>query len=160
MLQKHGSIMPYLIDGHNLAAVTPGFSLDQIDDELALITLLEDHFKRIRKHAEVYFDKAAPGQRKIIRRAFLAAYFVSTPGDADHAIIKRLNKLGGEAQNYTIVTSDQWVSGQAAKYGARVVSSQEFSQSLLRRNAGQNTHPDNQDQDVDYWLKEFNRTSD
>jgi predicted RNA-binding protein with PIN domain len=147
--------IPDLIDGHNLAASIPGISLDQIDDESALIKLLEGHFAHIRRHAEIFFDKAFPGQRKVVRRAFLVAHFISEPGNADHAIIKRIKELKGNARNYTVVTSDKWVANQAASLGARVVSSQVFSQSLNKPK--QTLKPDEQVQDVAYWLEEFNR---
>jgi len=147
--------MPYLIDGHNLAAKTPGISLDQVDDELALIELLESFFKHIHKRAEVYFDNAAPGQKRILRRAFLTAYFIPKPGDADQAIIMRLKRLGGEAHNYSVVTSDQWISSQAARYGAHVISSSDFARSLSGSISGDRKEPDDPDQNVDYWMEVF-----
>ena len=149
--------MPFLIDGHNLSAKTPGLSLDQIDDELALVSLLEVYFRRIRKQAEVYFDRAAFGKRNTVRRAFVVAHFIPAPGDADHAIIKRMDELGGDIHNYTIITSDRWISDQAVRRGAQVLSSEAFSRQLVSDNSGKPGSPNGQDPDLDYWLQAFSQ---
>jgi len=41
--------MPFLIDGHNLIPHIRGLSLSQLDDELALLDLLNNYFKKERK---------------------------------------------------------------------------------------------------------------
>ena len=53
--------MPYLIDGHNLIPKL-GLRLDACDDELALVTRLQEFCRLRRAQVEVYFDGAPPGQ--------------------------------------------------------------------------------------------------
>jgi uncharacterized protein len=147
--------MPYLIDGHNLIPKIPGIKLNDLDDEQALFDLLSNHFKTLRKKAFVFFDRGAPGSTSIRNTVFLSAIFVNMPSSADQAIINHLKELGGDARNYTIITSDHWVADHTRAIGASVVSSETFAQALFMDNHKPiekiKTIPD----DIDYWLKKF-----
>jgi len=151
--------MPYLIDGHNLIPFMHGISLDQLDDEIRLIDLLEEYFRRIRKKAIIFFDRGHPGADAQIRRSFVTARFTRPPLIADQAIRNQLNQSGGAARNYTVVSSDQEVASFAQRKGARVISSREFAltvqQSSKSRGAGKSASED----DLDYWLKKFGENS-
>ena len=151
--------MPYLIDGHNLIPKIKGLHLDQLDDEQSLLSLLEKYFKRIRKEAVVYFDKASLSSRLDFNSAFLNAHFVHAPSTADEAIILQLQKLGGDAKNYTVVTSDHWVADKSRAVGASLVSSENFAQTLLKDPQKAQDKSKSSENDIDYWLDIFQNNS-
>jgi predicted RNA-binding protein with PIN domain len=122
--------MPYLIDGHNLIASLPDIQLHDPDDELRLIERLTAFCARVGKEATVYFDRSALGLQDPVRLGGVTARFVSEPQNADQAITSHLRHLGGEAGNWTVVSSDHAVQRAAKHAGARVLSSREFSQLL------------------------------
>ena len=119
--------MPYLIDGHNLIPRVRGLNLQQLDDEQALIARLEAFFRRQRKQAVVYFDRAQPGGSPDLKRAFLKVHFVRPPAIADTAIMQHLRRLKGEARNWVVISSDNEVRQGAERLGARVLSSEDFA---------------------------------
>jgi len=122
--------MPYLIDGHNLIGAMPDIHLDDCDDERKLIEHLQALGSRIRMSGVVYFDRRAPGQRKGWRTGMLKVRFISTHSSADQAIINHLERLGREAHNYTVVSSDHEIQRAARRAGARILSSHTFIQKL------------------------------
>lgn len=122
--------MPYLIDGHNLIGALPDVSLSDPDDEAALNEILMRYFYRIRKNGIVYFDQRSAGSERLVSGPNLSVVFVRKPRTADQAIQAHLRRLGKEARNWTVVSSDRAVQSQARKAGARVVSSQDFSRLL------------------------------
>jgi predicted RNA-binding protein with PIN domain len=147
--------MPFLIDGHNLIPYIRGLSLTQIDDELALLEILDLYFKGERKKAVVFFDKAAHGGVQELQRGFVSAHFTRPPLNADKAIRNAVMGLGRSAANYTVVTSDHEVSDNARRLGAQVLSSAQFAQRLAScRKGGKSTNREPAN-DVDYWLKVF-----
>jgi len=150
--------MPYLIDGHNLIPHMRGLSLEQIDDEQALIARLETFFQRERKQAVVYFDRAQPGSADY-RSAFLQAHFVRPPAIADTAILQHLRNLGGEARNWTVVSSDGSVRNGAKKAGARAMSSAAFAKLLENSPAARPAAPSQPEEsnDIAGWLEIFGR---
>lgn len=150
--------MPFLIDGHNLIPHVSGLSLQQLDDELALIERLDSYFKQQRKQAVVYFDRAQPGGSVDLRRAFLKVHFVRLPAIADDAILQHLKRLGGEAKNWVVVSSDLAVRKGAEKNGARVIPSPEFA-ALLTESRTDNPDPTPENNDIDDWLKIFGQIS-
>jgi len=153
--------MPYLIDGHNLIPHVRGLSLAQLDDEQALITRLEAYFQRARKQAEVYFDRAQIGGADQ-RCAFLQVHFVRAPAIADTAILRHLRRLGGEARNWVVVSSDGEVRRGALKAGARAMSSAAFAKLLEKpaeeqaAEAADATHAA-ENNDLAGWLELFKR---
>ena len=152
--------MPFLIDGHNLIPYIRGLSLSQLDDELALLDLLEGYFKKERKKAVVFYDRAAPGGEKEIRRGFVTAHFTRPPLNADQAIRNAVKGLGRTSANYTVITSDNEVGDRAQRLGARVLSSAKFAQKLSTvPGKGKKSGMQDPVEDVDYWLKVFNRKS-
>ena len=152
--------MPYIIDGHNLIGKIPDISLGDIDDEILLIKILDPHFKRLRKKATIFFDHAdLTGNGQIYRSAFLHVIFVRQPKTADQAIVEKLNSLRGNAKNFTVVSSDNWIINNARKAGANVIFSEDFYTNLgithqKARNSGNQT-----ENNIDYWLKVFRSDS-
>ena len=154
--------MPYLIDGHNLIPKL-GLHLDSIDDEMELVTLLQE-FCRL-KHAsagqvEVYFDGAPLSQAGTRKLGAVTAHFVRLGTTADDAIRDRLKKLGKSARNWTVVSSDRQVQANGHAARAEVISSDSFA-GLLKQTHDSNPKP-NVDRkissrEVDEWLKIFER---
>ena len=151
--------MPYLIDGHNLIPHIRGLSLDQIDDELALIEILERYFKHKRKKAVVYFDHAQAGGSTDIQGAFLRVHFVRPPAIADGAIVQHLKKLGGATKNWVVVSSDHYVQKEAARAGAQVVTSATFAALLETKSEQQKEQQSKGEDDINQWLKIFGKNS-
>ncbi len=118
--------MPYLIDGHNLIPKV-GLHLDSADDELELIELLQSHGRRSRALIEVFFDGAPAGRAGSRKFGRVTATFVSQASTADAAIRLRLRKLGGEARNWTVVSSDREVLQAARAAHARTLTGEEFA---------------------------------
>jgi len=110
-------------------------SLENLDDESQLITLLNDYCSRANKTAEVYFDKAAPGRSGSSRIGRLQVVFVPELSSADNAIIQRLTRAGKSARNFTVVTSDHRIQVEAHSKGAAIVKSEDFARELANPSA-------------------------
>ncbi len=122
--------MPYLIDGHNLIGKMTGISLEDPDDEAKLVQVLRAYCSRHATKATVYFDQGLPGRQDSPIAAGVTARFVTPPATADAAIEGHLDRLGRQARNWTVVSSDAAVSRAARHAGARVVSSEAFAREL------------------------------
>jgi len=140
--------MPYLIDGHNLIPYIPGLSLKDMDDEIALINLLQG-FSR---------SPARAGSRSF---GSVKAHFVRQESTADKAMINRLSRMGKEAKNWTVVTSDREILVEAKSAHSQTLKSADFAAELSRANSGNSSNPDKGDTpevsngEVDYWLDQF-----
>ncbi len=153
--------MPYLIDGHNLIPKVPGLALKDIDDEAQLIELLLEFCRRRRKEAMVFFDRAPLGHPRTRNHGLVKAWYVREGQTADHAIQARLARLGRQARNWTVVSSDRAV--QAAARGARAhfISSEAFAEdmALTLKDAPPEPgkRPDSQvsPDEIDAWLAMF-----
>ena len=148
--------MPYLIDGHNLIGRIPGLRLDDLDDEKALIEVLQSFCQQTGKDAEVYFDRSASGHARASVHGRVTARFVRSGETADQAIARHLKRLGNAAANWTVVSSDREVQNTARRARARVIESGAFSQELLAGDepAG-GDDPRISDDEVDEWLNVF-----
>ena len=123
--------MPYLIDGHNLIGQAPFLSLDDPDDEVALLEVLSRFLVRTRKRAHVFFDRASPGSCSPAPHPRLHVRFIRAPRTADEAIHSQLAALKGEAANWTVVSSDHEVQDAGRRFGAKVIDSRAFADMLL-----------------------------
>lgn len=155
--------MPYLVDGHNLIPLLPGITLQDLEDEAALIGLLERFARRERARIEVFFDQAPPS--KSGSRAFgrVKAHFIRQGTTADQAIVSRLGRLGGEARNWTVVTSDREILAEARSSHAKTLSSAAFAALLggveqaPGPEGGKDEHPRVSGEELDYWLDQFDQ---
>ncbi len=152
--------MPYLIDGHNLIPKIRGLALGEVDDELQLIELLQEYCRRQRKEAEVFFDNAPAGQPRARNYGLLVARFIREGVTADEAIRAKLSRLGKEARNWTVVSSDREVQSSARAARAQVLPSETFAQMLMQALSEDRKAPaDHSDrmseQELDEWLKLF-----
>lgn len=123
--------MPYIIDGHNLIPKIPGMSLQDIDDEIQLVNLLQEFCRIRRKQVEVYFDNAPPGSPGARNYGRVVARFVRQGRTADQAIQMKLKRLGGEARNWTVVSSDGEVQANARTARAKILTAEVFAQQLF-----------------------------
>ncbi|MEJ2757568.1 MAG: NYN domain-containing protein [Anaerolineales bacterium] len=149
--------MPYLIDGHNLIGKIPGLRLDELDDEKALIELLQNFCQRTGKNVEVYFDRSSSGHARASVYGRVTARFVRSGETADQAIARHLKRLGNRASNWTVITSDRQVQNAAKSSRARLVSSEDFTRELLEENAsaGSDESPQISSSEIDEWLELF-----
>ena len=122
--------MPWMIDGHNLIASLPDLSLSDPDDEERLIVLLMAYFGRKRKPATVYFDRRAAGVPNPPTRNMVSARFIAAPRTADDAMRAHLGRLGKQAANWIVVSSDADIQAAARRAGARVQTSATFAREL------------------------------
>ena len=153
--------MSYLIDGHNLIPKIPGLSLQAMDDEEQLISLLQEFCRATRKSVEVYFDNAPPGNARSRKYGAVHAHFVRQGTPADLAIEARLVHLGKQARNWTVVSSDRRVQAAAKAAHARVVSAETFADLIAQARQGET--PDKQngptqgitESEIEEWLRLF-----
>jgi predicted RNA-binding protein with PIN domain len=150
--------MPYLIDGHNLIPKL-GLRLDSFDDELALVTRLQEFCRLRHAQVEVYFDGAPPGQPVSRKFGTVTAHFVRKASSADAAIESRLEELGNAARNWVVVSSDHRVQNAARAVHTQVASSEEFARlAMAARSAPVATQKADRDlspEEVEAWLALF-----
>lgn len=151
--------MPYLIDGHNLIPKL-GLRLDSMNDEMELISILQEFCRLERRQVEVFFDGAPAAQARTRKLGAVTANFVRLGTTADNAIRTRLKKLGKSAKNWTVVSSDRQVQAEARAVRAEVMSSDSFA-GMLKQARNSTPKPNNDrkipPQEVEEWLKIFER---
>ena len=152
--------MLYLVDGHNLIPKL-GLHLDSVDDENELIPRLQEYCRLRRARLEVYFDGAPPGQAPARLAGAVTVYFVRQGSTADAAIEVRLGRLGKQAKNWTVVSSDWRVQRAARAAHATVLSSEEFVQEMSKALAAGSSPLKHEatlaPEEVEEWLKFFDR---
>jgi hypothetical protein len=156
--------MPYLVDGHNLIPHIPGISLADEEDEQALIHLLEGFANRQRTRIEVFFDQAPPSRAGSKTFGTVKAHFVRQGSTADQALVSRLQGIGKEAKNWTVVTSDREILAEARSLASKTLSSPAFAGMVL----GSATAPgpslekdesrEVSEEEVQYWLDQFGKS--
>ena len=153
--------MPYLIDGHNLIPHIPGLSLKDMDDEVKLIQVLQGYASQQRTTVEVYFDKAPVSRAGSQSYGIVKVHFVRQNYTADKAMIIRLSRMGKDAKNWTVVTSDREILVEARSAHSQTMSSAAFAAELKKMKSGKLNNSDKQiDPDissgeVDYWMDQF-----
>lgn len=120
----------YLIDGHNLIPKIPGWSLRNMDDEQDLIAVLQRYCAAHQRDVEVFFDQAPAGFSGMRSYGRVKAHFVRQGATADDAIRRRLESLGNQARNATVVSSDRQVQSEARSRQAAVITSEAFAGEL------------------------------
>lgn len=152
--------MIYIIDGHNLVPKLPGLSLEDVDDELRLIERLQVFCRIRRAHVEVFFDRAPAGYSGARSFGAVRAHFVRQGMIADDAITRHLQRLGKEARNQVLVSSDHRVQNEGRHAGAQVLSSEEFAGQVLEAEARAAEIARTEDKplspgEVDEWMELF-----
>jgi uncharacterized protein len=156
--------MLILVDGHNLIPKLPGLSLKTLDDEMHLIELLQIYSRSQRKPVEVYFDGAPAGHAGTRVYGTVKAHFVRAGQTADDAIRRRLDSLGKQAKEVTVITSDHRVQGEAKAHQARFIPSEQFAVEMLTpsatrpsKRAEKSDDPALDSQEVEEWLRLFKK---
>lgn len=154
--------MPYLIDGHNLVPHIPGINLSDLDDEIALIQILQKFANKSRSKVEVYFDHAQSTQARTQNHGLVKAVFVRQTSTADDAIKARLSQLGKGAKNWTVVSSDREILVEARSHQSSILTAPKFAGILnqlsgITQEGDKNETPDQSNLEVDYWLDQFSR---
>ena len=155
--------MSYIIDGHNLIPKIPGLSLSDPNDEMRLVERLQRYCARRNTRAEVYFDRAAAGSAGRRHFGAVTAVFVREGRTADQAIAARVRKLGKQARNWVVVSSDHEVQRAARWAGARVMRSEAFAAELGAPSsaaAGEEKPAALSDEELDEWLRLFGEEGD
>ena len=149
--------MPYIIDGHNLIDKIPSLGLDDLDDEKALIEILQDFCLQTGKDVEVYFDRAASGHSRASVHGRVTARFVRSGETADQAIARHLKRLGSSASNWTVVSSDHEVQNAARRARSRIIPSEQFNRELAAGPTGDESgeSPHISADEIDEWLDMF-----
>jgi len=152
-----------MIDGHNLIPKIPGLNLAVADDEMQLVELLQEFCRLRRKQAEIYFDNAPPGQPRVRTYGLVTARFIRTGQTADAAIRAHLTRLGAEARNWTVVSSDQAVQSAARAAQAQYLSSEAFAGLLKQalddsaRDEGEKADIQLDNDELDEWIRLFGK---
>jgi len=149
--------MNLIIDGHNLIPYIPGIALDDPDDEMALIKRLLGYARENKAKIDVFFDQAAHGQHGVRSFGAVKAHFVQKGKTADQAIIAFLHRLGKNAWNYQVVTSDRMVIAAVKGMHAGHLTSAGFAAQMAKaRQAGEeDPQPELSPGEVDEWEKMF-----
>jgi predicted RNA-binding protein with PIN domain len=152
--------MPYIIDGHNLIPKVPGLSLGDTEDELELVKLLQEFCRIKQKQVEVYFDNAPAGSSGARTYGSVVARFVRQGSTADQAIQSKLRRLGGDARNWTVVSSDREVRKSARSARAKSMRVEEFAQQLNKVISNSSTENINQEaelssEELEEWMTLF-----
>lgn len=149
--------MPYLIDGHNLIPKL-GLRLDSLDDEVELISILQEFCRQARKEVEVYFDGAPASRARTQKLGAVKSHFVPLGTTADNSIRNHLKRLGKSAKNWIVVTSDKQVQAEARAVHAEIISSDSFAKLLRQaRDSAPKATNDRKlsDNEVNEWLQVF-----
>jgi len=161
-IREYNLGMTYLIDGHNLIPKL-GLRLDSIDDEMELISILQEFCRLERKQVEVFFDGAPTPHAGTRKLGSVIAHFVRLGTTADNAIRNRVKGLRKSAKNWTVVSSDRQVQAEARAAQAEVVSSDSFASQLKQaRNSASKPTDERKlsNQEVEDWLKLFGERRD
>ncbi len=122
--------MQYIIDGHNLIPHVRGLSLQDQEDEQALIDILTPFLRATSSRALVFFDKAALGHEGKRNFGLVQAVFVPASQIADEAIENHIQKLGTSARNQTLVSSDRRVQAAGRSRYMTILTSAELAQKI------------------------------
>ena len=153
--------MPYIIDGHNLVPYIPGLNLKDLDDENALIEILQKYASQRRSKVEVYFDQAPAARTGSQTHGLIKAHFIARDSTADQAIMNHLSRLGNSAKNWTVVSSDREVLAEARSFQCQILKSAEFAEMILTdrspdiKASDNKESPDISQGEIDYWLDQF-----
>ena len=156
--------MPYLVDGNNLIAQTPGLSMNDPADRRRFVGMLSSFCRTRRAKLTVYFDgEPVEGWRTTTHLGGVAVLHSGRRRSADDAILEHIRDSGAPA-NITLVTSDKTLFERGRHLGARGMAARLFRQAMheaAARDQGGSEKPDSSDPgDIDYWLEVFGEETD
>ena len=150
--------MLYLVDGHNLIPKL-GLQLTSMDDEFELMEELQEFCRLQQSRVEIYFDGAPAGSPPGRRMGAVSGHFVRIGSSADAAIEARLSKLGKQAREWTVVSSDGRVQAAGRAVHAGILSSEEFAKKVSAGSKTPTAKPDPvlKPGEVEEWLDLFRK---
>jgi predicted RNA-binding protein with PIN domain len=142
--------LPYLIDGHNLIAQTPGMTLADPDDEVQLVLRLRQFAGRKRQKITVVFDHGIPGGwSRELSTGPVKVVFAGSHSNADRVILERIREAA-RPRDIKLVTSDRDLRQKAEAYRVEMITSQDFALALLKPPPSDPEPPSDERGDV--WL--------
>lgn len=123
------TIMPYLIDGHNLIGQLPDISLDDPNDEAQLVQKLSGFVARTRQRCVVVFDHGVPGGASRMSNRGVKVLFASPPQSADDVITKRIRRERSP-KSWTVISSDNRVLDEARRHHMQTIRATDFVQQI------------------------------
>lgn len=149
--------MPILIDGHNLVSRIPELSLQDLDDEERLVSLLKSYQARTGKKVSVVFDPGVTFALPQARHDGKVEVVFAPQGSTADAVISRRVFKSRNPNGYLVITSDRELADAVSQRGARVRSSEEFAFEMRVRSGslpeGRETPPS--PEEVEAWLALF-----
>jgi predicted RNA-binding protein with PIN domain len=152
--------MPYLIDGHNLIAHLDDLVLTDPHDEAKLILKLRGFTARVQKKCIVIFDRGLPGGTSSlsthpVKVVFAAAHQTS----ADRIIMERIQRTP-DANNWTVVSSDEEIRIAAQSAGMNAMHCAAFARKVnpppkQKPHRGIDAHVRVSEDEIDEWLDIF-----
>jgi len=150
--------MPYLIDGNNVMALTPGWHRDLEAARRRLIRELAQFIAVHRVKVRVVFDGAADDEFPEGRRYKSVTVSYAKPGSDADTRIKDIVRRASFKRDLVVVTSDRNLAAFAKGQGARVLPSHDFrgilEQSSLAEGGITGEHAT---VNVDEWLNYFSK---
>lgn len=149
--------MPVLIDGHNLIGHLATPSLQDPDDEEALLRILIAYRARSGRAITVVFDPGTAFALASTRQhGGIQVVFAGHNSSADAYILRRVRQ-SRDRKGWLVVTSDRDLATAVSDLGARVQTASDFSREL---EAPGSATPDWRDKplspnEVDAWLAVF-----
>jgi predicted RNA-binding protein with PIN domain len=120
----------YLIDGQNLIPKFAGLNPSDPDDEVRLVEILQVFSRMRRQKVEVFFDGAISGQSGTHTYGVIRAHYIPK-GKTAYAIGQRLEKLGPQAKETLVVSSNRSVQAETRAYHAPFLDSELFARELV-----------------------------
>jgi uncharacterized protein len=149
-----------VIDGHNLIPKVPGIRLQDVEDENALVEILNEYCRLSRTQVEVFFD-GAPIPDSSPRKSGLAhVHFIRKGLTADDAIIEYVRNQQRPDFMLTVVSSDYRILTAVKGAGASIMTSEAFAIEMRRvfsSPAAQQEQKEKRmsDNEIQQWLEEF-----
>lgn len=151
--------MPILIDGHNLIGRLSMLSLEDADDEEALIRVLGSYRGRTGRSVTVVFDPGGAFALPQARRYRGIDVVFAPHGSSADAVIARRVQKSRNPDRWLVITSDRDLAGEVQHAGARVQSADAFARELQPAEPGLEELPWKEEplsaSEIDEWLTLF-----
>lgn len=132
--------MPYLVDGHNLLAQTPGLSLRRPDDRRRLLQALAGFSRARRCRITVVFDgDPVPGWRDELHLGAVRVLHSGAGRTADTALLELIRSSRRPA-DMILVTSDRSLHDKGRHLGARGMRGHVFRK-MMAEGSGRGARP-------------------
>jgi len=154
-----------IIDGHNLVPKIPGLHLKDEDDEVRLIEILQEYCRQARRQAELFFDGSPEPRVNQRKNGLVHVHYIKIGYSADDAIIQYCRNLGGDKDNWTVISSDHRIQNAALGLGLKSMNSDVFSHVITTTLSSEAAVQQKREKpltsgEVDEWLAFFDKDTD